>query len=58
MSLSSEFWSGLIVTQECSVLKLKFSASLEVTQEVRVEERDVPAANVHIHRLQFDGYRM
>ena len=59
MSLGSEFWkSESEVTQEGNVLKLKFSASFEMTQEVCVEERDVPAANVRIHRLQFDGYRM
>ena len=46
------------VTQEGIVLKLEFSGSFGVTQEVWVEERDVPAANVPIHLLQFDGYRM
>ena len=59
MSLGSEFGKSVgSFMQEGIVLKLEFSESFEVTQEVWVEERDVPAANVRIHRLQFDGYRM
>ena len=56
MVLNCLNWSK--VTQEGVVLKLEFSESFGVTQEVWVEERNVPAANVPIHLLQFDGYRM